>query len=984
MDIVLECMERLLDDAVEDFSDDELVHYGIKRRSGRYPYGSGEDPYQHENMDFLGRVEKLRKSNFEWTDENGKKFTGDTAIAKSMGYTPTQFRAKLGVAKAERRALQVETAKRLKEKEGLNDTEIGRRMGVNESTVRGWFNKDSEQRMNQARQIADTLKARSEELIKSGKMGMIDVGLGVEKELNISREKMNQALYLLREEGYDVKGNRFEQPTNRGKFTTQTVLLPPGVEHKDVYNLDEVGTVKDYISRDGGKTLEKKFYYPASLDSSRLKIRYSEEGGLEHDGLVEIRPGCADLSLGSSRYAQVRILVDDTHYIKGMAVYSDDLPKGVDVMFNTNKHLGTPMKDVLKKIKKDDPDNPFGSAIKDADQGGQYFYDPKTGERVSASTEGAKLGLINKRADEGDWNDWKDSLPSQFLAKQSKTMIKKQLDLAKADKEAELETIMELTNPTIKKYYLEKFADGCDSAAVSLKAAALPGQRYHVMIPVNTLRDGEIYAPGYETGTKLALIRYPHGGIFEIPVLTVNNNNPEGKKWIGPKSLDAVCVNKRVADQLSGADFDGDTVMTIPTDDDAGRVRVARRPYLDGLVGYECKEMYGPTRTWTTTDEDGNEIEHAERNGKEYAVMSEGYKQKQMGVVSNLITDMTLKGADDDELAAAVRHSMTVIDAVKHKLDYRQSAIDNNIAYLHEKYQGKPTGGASTIISRAKGEDSVVKRQGSGHINQKGKPWYDPNRPEGVMVWAEADDAHWTETKVNKRTGEEYQVEHTKTQKTTKMMTTDDARTLIGDPSNEKEILYADYANSMKALAIQARKALLATPNLTQDTAARKTYAAEYDSLMLKLNEAEKNKPRERAALRMANVEVENKKAAVLASTGKEMSKEDVRKLSARATKSARSEVGSVPRKERNIEITDREWEAIQAGAISENKLKRILNNTDADKLRERSMPKERKELSPVMINKIKRMCSSNYTLADIAEVCGCSVATVSKYAKGA
>ena len=27
--------------------EDVLMHYGIKRRSGRYPYGSGDSPYQH-------------------------------------------------------------------------------------------------------------------------------------------------------------------------------------------------------------------------------------------------------------------------------------------------------------------------------------------------------------------------------------------------------------------------------------------------------------------------------------------------------------------------------------------------------------------------------------------------------------------------------------------------------------------------------------------------------------------------------------------------------------------------------------------------------------------------------------------------------------------------------------------------------------------------------------------------------------------------
>lgn len=102
--------------------------------------------------------------------------------------------------------------------------------------------------------------------------------------------------------------------------------------------------------------------------------------------LIELRRGCQDLSLGDSKYAQVRIMVDGKKYLKGMAVYSDDMPDGVDVIFNTNKTKDVPKMEVLKDIKSD-PDNPFGSLIKDADQGGQYWYkDAKTGEE--------KLGLI--------------------------------------------------------------------------------------------------------------------------------------------------------------------------------------------------------------------------------------------------------------------------------------------------------------------------------------------------------------------------------------------------------------------------------------------------------------------------------------------------------------------------------------------------------------------------------------------------------------
>ena len=106
-------------------ANDDLMHYGIPRRSGRYPWGSGEDPYQH-GRDFLGRVDEMRKNNFTYTDDKGKTWSGDAAIAKSMGLSTTQFRTELGLAKDERRMLQVETAKRLRDKEGMGPSAIGK------------------------------------------------------------------------------------------------------------------------------------------------------------------------------------------------------------------------------------------------------------------------------------------------------------------------------------------------------------------------------------------------------------------------------------------------------------------------------------------------------------------------------------------------------------------------------------------------------------------------------------------------------------------------------------------------------------------------------------------------------------------------------------------------------------------------------------------------------------------------------------------
>ena len=933
-----------------------LEHYGMPRRSGRYPWGSGDDPYQR-NRDFIGRIEELKKNGWTETPEN---------IKKEFGLTTTQYRAQKALAKDERRALNVATAKSLKE-DGLGETEIARKMSeqlgrnINESTVRSWLNPQSEVRMNQAKKTADFIRQQIEE------KGMIDVGTGVERELNISKEKLKQALAILEAEGYPIYGGGVPQVTNKGQQTNIKVICPPGTEHKEIYNFENVHSLNEYISHDGGETFDK-FVYPKSMDSKRLMIRYKDDvgpdgvKGVEKDGVIELRRGVDDLSLGNDHYSQVRILVDGNKYLKGMAVYSDDMPDGVDVIFNTNKTRDKSKLEVLKDIGPD-PDNPFGSLIK---PGGQSYYIDKDGNK--------QLSLINKRAGEGDWSEWKDALPSQFLSKQTLQMAKKQLGLALADRKDEYSEICASTNPTVKKYSLNKFADECDSAAVHLQAAALPGQKYHVILPINSLKDNEIYAPNYENGTKLALIRYPHGGTFEIPILTVNNKHAEAKKLLGPDVTDAVGITSKVAERLSGADFDGDTVMCIPTHDRGGKVKITSTPPLKGLEGFDPKDAYGAESVKT----DSNGKKHYYRNGREYRIMSEPQKQIQMGVASNLITDMTLLGATDEEKAKAVRHSMVVIDAVKHKLDYRQSEIDNDIAALKKRYQ---TGGASTLISRSKGQTDILKRQGSPMVNLKGKDWYDPNKPEGSLIWKTADDVAYEVTSVNKRTGEVTTKTKYRTQKSTRMAETDDARTLISKADTPMERAYADYANTMKTLANSARKEAANAGKIAYSANAKKAYQAEVNSLMDKLNTALLNAPRERQAQLKANAEV-NAKIKKAREEGKELQKDEIKKASQQALNKYRTSVGSVSRKDRSIKISDREWEAIQAGAVSENVLTKILSNTDVDNLRERATPRSSNSLSQAKINRIKAMRASNYTLSEIATKLGVSPSAVSKYLK--
>lgn len=928
-------------------ADDILMHYGIPRRSGRYPWGSGEDAYQH-NRDFLARIEELKKEGWSETPEN---------IYKEFGMTTTQYRSQKGIANNERRMLEVARAKSLKE-DGLSYTEIGRKMGMNESTIRSLLNENSEQKMNQAKKTAEFLKKQVDE------KGMIDVGVGVERELNISREKLNQALNMLDEEGYHTFGGRVEQATNPGKKTTIKVLCPPDTPYKvgedgkktsaAIYDYEKINSVTDYISHDNGQTFDK-YAYPKSIDSKRVKILLADEvgpdgtTGIQKDGLIQIRRGVEDLSLGNSRYAQVRILVDGNKYLKGMAVYSDNLPEGVDVLFNSNK--STPEKG-FKKIS-DDPKNPFGALIK---PGGQSYYIDKDGNR--------QLSAINKTRETNDWEDWSDALPSQFLSKQNLALAKKQLNLAAADKEAEFDEINSLTNPTVKKYILSSFAEDCDAAAVNLKAAALPGQKYHVIIPIPSMKDDEVYAPRYEDGTKLALVRYPHGGTFEIPIVTVNNKQAEARKILGTDISDAVGINANVAARLSGADFDGDTVMCIPTHDKYGKVKITSTPQLEGLIGFEPKDKY------------------PEVPGMK--VMKN--TQTEMGKISNLITDMTLQGATNDELAAAVRHSMVVIDAEKHHLNYKQSEIDNNIAALKKKYQIKVDdegnvvgyGGAATLLSRSKGETSVIKRQGTPNINIKGKEWYDPTKPEGALIFKQAADAEYQITKVNEKTGTVTTKTKYRKQQSTKMAEADDAYKLISDANTPMERVYADYANKMKSLANRARKEMMTTGKIEYSAKAKEIYAPEVSSLMAKLNTALLNAPRERRAQMLANAEVAEK-----LKINPDMKRADIRKASQRALTRYRDELGSVARRDRAIKVTDREWEAIQAGAISENTLMKILANTDADSLREKAMPRTTKTLSEAKINRIKALKDSNYTIAEIATKMGVSSSTVTNYLKG-
>lgn len=895
-----------------------LEHYGTKRHSGRYPWGSGDNPYQHSG-DFLSRVEELKKKGLS---EKEILETINDSLPDEYKMGLTEFRTARQKAGHDRKALEYDQIRALKD-DGLGWKEIGDKLGMSESSVRSKYNNAIGEKASQAEKIAATLKEEVD------KKGMIDISEGANQVLGVSESKLDEAAYILEAEyGYKRYGVGIKQPTNPRQQTNITVLAKPEFDQKYAYqHQDQIDSLGDYHSDDGGETFTK-LQRPASLDSNRVAIRYGDEGGLDKDGVMEIRRGVPDLDLGKSHYAQVRILVDGDHYLKGMAVYSDDLPDGVDVMFNTNKPSGTPKMKVLKEAKAD-PDNPFGAAIK---ANGQSMYIGDDGKE--------HLSPINKLKEEGDWDTMSRNVSSQFLSKQPKKLIENQLNLTVADYKAQYDEIMRYDNPTVKKKLLNDFADTVEGTSMTLKASAFPGQSTKVILPINKIKETEAYCPTYENGTRLALIRYPHAGTFEIPIVTVNNKNVSGKRNLGAIQ-DAIGINAKVAERLSGADFDGDTVMAIPVTD---KVNIKSTRALKALEEFDPKTAYAVP----------------EGNPNNVRLMKKEEKQREMGVISNLITDMTLRGADENELARAVKHSMVVIDAEKHKLDYKRSERENGIPELKQKWQIRVDeegathyGGASTLLSRRKQTVRVPERRGSVRVDKE----------TGEYIYKESG-----RTFTDPKTGKERKAEDT----VSLISETKDARTLSSGTIQEN--LYADFSNKLKAMANQARKEAVNMKGIQRNPEAAKTYAPEVASLKEKYNNMVANKPKERKAMLIANANIKAK----IQEQGLDptIDKKEIKKISSVEMQRARDSVGASGRKSK-ITFTDREWEAVQAGAISDNMLTKFLNSSDSDEIVKRAMPKNIAVMTSAKMSKANAMLRSGYSYAEIAKACGVPESTV-------
>lgn len=911
-----------------------IKHYGMPRRSGRYPWGSGKDPQR--NKDFLSYVSELKNQGLS-----------DADIAKGLKVSSTELRAKRSIARSEQRAADAAMAQRLKDK-GYSLVAIGKRMGKNESSIRSLLDPTLKEKANVTAATALTLK----DAVDS--KGFIDIGLGVENHLGVSRTKLNTAVSLLKEEGYTVHEVSVPQ-VGTGKMTNIKVLAPPGTTSLEVFKKrNEIKLVNAYSEDKGVSFISIE--PPKNVSSDRIFVRYKEDGGKDKDGLIELKRGVDDISLGKNNYAQVRVAVDGTHFMKGMAAYSDNIPKGYDIVYNVGKNKGSSKDEIFKPLK-DEPDNPFGAVIRQ-----KHYIDKNGKEQLSA------LNIVNE---EGDWTTWSRNLSSQVLSKQTPDLARKQLGLSLKLKQEEFDEIMGLTNPAVKKALLEPFADDADSSAVHLKAFALPRQSNHVIIPILSIKENEIYAPTFRSGENVVLIRHPHGGIFEIPQLRVNNKNIEGQKVVGPNSVDGVGIHPKVAQKLSGADFDGDTVIVIPNKNRDIQISDS----LKSLKDFEPKLSYRPYDGMTTIDGGiyNEKTKKVDYGGKHPAKVN---MQKKMGDVSNLITDMTIKGANQDEIARAIRHSMVVIDSEKHHLNYKQSYIDNNIVDLKKRYQGGPRAGASTLISRASSPLVLDERR-------EGIYFKDPKTGKTKKVYIDPT----TGKKLFEKTGRTYKetikvkdpvtgkisyIETgkiiKKTVKSTKMAEAEDAFSLSS--GTRMETVYANYANSLKGLANKARLAMISIPNVSYSPSARETYSEEVSILKSKLVKAFRNKPLERQAQLLANKIIAAKRR-----DNPDMDKDDIKKLKGQALEEARARYKA---KKSDIVITDREWEAIQAGAISNNTLSRILANTDLKELKLRATPRSIRGMSDTKISKAKLMLNYGYTISEVADALGVPVSTLS------
>lgn len=1045
-----------------------LMHYGKGhddappgRGSGRYPFGSGERPHQH-SWDVKSRIDKLADQGMSpkeiakamgWTMEQYNKETGKIETVGNV----SRYRAEKEIAVHE---IAMDKYEELMWYRSHNDPKTGKPYSTSEIARQMGFKNESSLRSyeNSAKASPDSPIYKAAEQIKENiaKTGYLDVGKGSNLYLDITDDRMKTVLAVLEKEGYQVVNDvNVRQLNDSGNYTTRKILVSPdqvgnndNETRKNVYAALKDNKVERFydetdVAMNARKDGTEKHYDPVRIDPSRIQVKYAEQGGTDKDGMIEIRakydkdgnivPANPDLCLGYradgelARYAQVRIAVDGGKdlagkenptggmYIKGMAVYNVDLPKGTDVLVNSNKSETKGLAKALKPME-EAKDNPFGASTI------QQFYTDKDGnKKLSAIQIVGATTMDNHDAHvEGRWSEWSKNLPAQFLSKQNQTLVKQQLKVDTMKKEDEFESIRSINQPVVKRQLLIDFADGCDKAAEELKGAPLPGQKTHVLIASTTLKDNECYCANYDTGTTVALVRFPHAGPFEIPVTKVNNNNKEVKEMIGKTALDAVAVNKKVADKLSGADFDGDNVIVIPMS------KKNKDGSFDKTVSIKSQETLKELKDFDVNiySTDNPRFKNmVDKNGNPTYKYPKTEKAKgtEMGKITNLITDMYAAGCDDSgELSRAVRYSMVVIDSKKHELNYKAAYDDFGIKDLEKKYQTKENGkvgGANSIISKSTSEINVAKKEWRyGDIDKEtGEKIYTSPKQTTQMkrkaVYAEAPEGYTYTDKEGKTHKSKYfkdedgknvvatytgktvknkdgsysydpgkgkhvwvdDKEVERTMKTTRMANAKDANELLSKNPSKIEVTYAEYANHMKTMANNARKEAVAIEtSYPVNPTARKEYAAEVQSLNDKLVKAKKNSIRERQAQSLATSRVN---AEMEANPGLYSDASDRKKLNDRAIKQARYDCNA--QKDR-VTFTEKEWEAIENRAVSATTLNDLLRNADSVEYTRMALPKS-EGISAAKQSRIKTLAAQGYSQEEIAKmVDGVSTSSVS------
>lgn len=892
--------QELLDEIGNPSEEDVILHYGRGHlsggRSGRYPWASGDN-----RIHFTEAVATLKESGI----------TDKTQQAKALGISRNELQAHLS---SEHAAIKEEITKRGRDLVGTGKSvnQTAQELGVPEATLRLYLNDTAPSthgaRIERAKEVTDMYRKALKE-----QSGYIDVGAGTEHQIGITKYQKDMALEALKNEGYSVHKVRLRNLTNPDKpITTQVLTKNPDLY--DVQGKHALDVQLPNYQYDGVKLTGIK--KPVDVPWSDVSISYGKNGENDRDGTILVKRGNPEADLGAAHYAQVRISVGGTHYMKGMAMYGDDsdfkgLPESTKFIFHTNKPSSKAPQDVLKK-QKDNPLNPFESSIR------------------------RQRGVFNIVNQEGDWSEYRTTLASQFLSKQSLSFVKERLaDTLKRNQE-DFAEISKVTNPVVKKKLLDDLVGdptdstkrgAIDTMMFHMRAVGEPGTRYKTLIANPWLKVNEVYAPDYNNGDHLVLVRYPHGGTFELPDLVVNNQSGKSRKLLG-NAIDGIGIHPETAKKLSGADFDGDTVIALPNND--GKIKY--RKSLPGLKEFDPND-------YELTDKADLPYETTKKNkytGKDEKVtvypgkhISPRFKQTEMGNVSNLITDMTLKGATDSELARAVKYSMVVIDSEKHHLDWKAAKSAYAIGALQKKYMtkinpetGRKSIGANTLISVAKHESD--KGEGKGSLISK-------LASEGKL------------SKINS-----------------------------GTPV---EKAYQNYIEQLQIMKNTGRKESMAIDIPKRDPKATKIYSKEVISLNSKIKSIQAQAPLERKAQVEANRAFKEYVAA-----NPTISSDRKKSLKSEMLNNARQANGIDPY-EKKVHISEKEWDAIQANAISKTALDKLLSKADMTELRGYATPKDKASISTAKIASIKRMIASgNYTLAEIAQSTGYSANTI-KYA---